>query len=81
VSYWNVPRLKSQLLGLGTSGSGKDSIDYGPRGHDDVINAAAGALGMALASGGYALFPVEGEDEEEDEASVQGRRWVRPWDR
>jgi hypothetical protein len=40
------PRLISQLCGLErrTARSGKDSIDHGPGGHDDVINAAAGAL-------------------------------------
>ena len=27
-----------------TGRSGKDSVDHGPRGHDDVANAAAGAL-------------------------------------
>jgi hypothetical protein len=39
-------KLKSQLLGLErkTARSGKDSIDHGPRGHDDCANAAAGCL-------------------------------------
>jgi hypothetical protein len=44
-------RLTSQLVGLErrTSRGGKDSIDHGPGGHDDVANAAAGALVYALA--------------------------------
>jgi hypothetical protein len=44
------PRLKAQLLGLErrTSRSGKDSIDHGPGGHDDVSNVCAGAVLMVL---------------------------------
>jgi hypothetical protein len=40
------PRLASQLCGLErrTSRSGRDSIDHGPGGHDDVCNSACGAL-------------------------------------
>ena len=40
------PRLVSQLCSLErrTARSGKDSVDHPPGGHDDVINAAAGAL-------------------------------------
>ena len=39
-------RLVSQLVGLErrTSRAGKDSIDHPPGGHDDVANAAAGAI-------------------------------------
>ncbi len=40
-------RLLAQLASLErrtTRGSGRDSIDHPPRGHDDVANAAAGAL-------------------------------------
>lgn len=38
-------RMIAQLVGLErrTSRSGKDSIDHGPGGHDDVANAVAGA--------------------------------------
>ena len=38
--------LGAQLVGLErrTARGGRDSIDHGPRGHDDVVNAAAGAL-------------------------------------
>lgn len=44
------PRLVAQLVGLErrVARSGKDSIDHAPGGHDDVANAAAGALGLVL---------------------------------
>jgi len=41
------PKLKAQLIGLErrtARGTGKDSIDHGPGGHDDLCNAVAGAL-------------------------------------
>jgi hypothetical protein len=40
------PRLVSQLCGLErrTAWGGRESIDHDPGGHDDVANAAAGAL-------------------------------------
>ena len=46
------PRLKQQLIGLErrVARSGKDSIDHGPGQHDDVANAAAGALVLAAGS-------------------------------
>jgi hypothetical protein len=46
VDLLDNPRLVAQLCGLErrTARSGRDSIDHGPGGHDDVINAAAGAL-------------------------------------
>jgi hypothetical protein len=74
-------RLLAQLLGLErrTSRSGKDSIDHGPHGSDDLANAAAGALGLVLAFGSYPLFPVE-EGDEEDEEAYRGRGWARRWD-
>ena len=42
-------RLVSQLCGLErrTARSGKDSIDHGPGGHDDLANAVAGAASIA----------------------------------
>jgi hypothetical protein len=45
----DVPRLRAQLLGLErrVARGGKDSIDHAPGGHDDVINAVAGALVLA----------------------------------
>ena len=46
------PRLTTQLLGLErrTARGGRDSIDHAPGGHDDVINAAAGALVQTVSS-------------------------------
>jgi hypothetical protein len=45
----DVRRLEDQLVGLErrTSRGGRDSIDHAPNGHDDVANAAAGALVLA----------------------------------
>jgi hypothetical protein len=42
-------RLQTELLGLErrTARGGRDSIDHGPGGHDDLSNAAAGALTLA----------------------------------
>jgi hypothetical protein len=46
VELLDHPRLLAQLVGLErrTARGGRDSIDHGPCGHDDVANAAAGAL-------------------------------------
>jgi len=46
-------RLIAQLCNLErrTSRGGRDSIDHAPGGHDDLINAAAGALTKALNQG------------------------------
>jgi hypothetical protein len=43
------PRLTAQLIGLErrTARGGRDSIDHSPGGHDDIANAAAGALVLA----------------------------------
>jgi hypothetical protein len=42
----DVPRLHAQLVGLErrTARGGRDSIDHAPGAHDDLANAAAGAL-------------------------------------
>ncbi len=50
IALVDVPRLLGQLIALErrTSRSGRDSIDHPPRGHDDVANAAAGALLLSL---------------------------------
>jgi hypothetical protein len=49
VRLLDLPRLFTQLLQLErrTARSGRDSIDHAPGGHDDVCNAAAGALTLA----------------------------------
>lgn len=46
VELLDHPRLIAQLQNLErrTARGGKDSIDHAPGGHDDVVNAAAGAL-------------------------------------
>ena len=46
VELLDSPRLIGQLCGLErrTARSGRDTIDHGLGGHDDVINAAAGAI-------------------------------------
>lgn len=66
VELLDDPRLIAQLLGLErrVARSGKDSIDHGPQGHDDVINAAAGALVLAagtvaMAGHGFLQFACE----------------------
>jgi hypothetical protein len=43
-------RLVSQLVGLErrTARGGKDSIDHGPSGHDDVCNSVAGVVSMLI---------------------------------
>ena len=48
-------RLVQQLVRLErrTSRSGKDSVDHAPGGHDDLINAAAGALVNAQSLGPF----------------------------
>lgn len=51
----DLPRLASQLGGLErrTSRGGRDSIDHAPNSHDDLVNAAAGALVLAAGKGGF----------------------------
>ena len=46
VELLDLPRLVTQLCGLErrTARGGRDSIDHGPGGHDDVANAVAGVL-------------------------------------
>jgi hypothetical protein len=42
-------RLANQIVGLErrVARSGRDSIDHGPGGHDDLVNAVAGAADLA----------------------------------
>jgi hypothetical protein len=49
IELLDIPRLTSQLCSLErrTARGGRDSIDHPPGGHDDVANAAAGALLLA----------------------------------
>lgn len=59
----DLPRLAAQFAGLErrVSRGGRDSIDHLPGGHDDVANAAAGAL--VLASEGLPSEPKAPEDD------------------
>lgn len=49
VELLDVQRLHAQLVGLErrVARGGKDSVDHAPGGHDDLANAAAGALVLA----------------------------------
>ena len=49
IELLDLERLRQQLIGLErrTGQSGRDAVDHTPGGHDDVINAAAGALVIA----------------------------------
>lgn len=57
VQLLDVPVLKAQILALErrVSRGGADSIDHPPRGRDDVINAAAGALVGVLEPSGFSV--------------------------
>jgi hypothetical protein len=46
VELLDIPRLQAQLCGLErrVARGGRDTIDHAPGGHDDVVNAVAGAL-------------------------------------
>jgi hypothetical protein len=50
VDLIEVPRLENQLIALErrTSRGGRDLVDHPPGGHDDVANAAAGAIHLAI---------------------------------
>jgi hypothetical protein len=53
VRLLDLPQLRDQLVGLERRtgrGTGRDILDHRPGGHDDVANAAAGALGRAVAA-------------------------------
>ena len=49
VELLDLPRLTSQLIGLErrTARGGRDFIDHGQNGHDDVANSVAGAVVIA----------------------------------
>jgi hypothetical protein len=58
VELLDLPKLHAQLQGLErrTARGGRDSIDHGPNGHDDLANSACGAL--LLAASGVHAEPV-----------------------
>ena len=55
------PRLAAQLCGLErrTARSGKDLIDHSPGAHDDLINAALGALLLASRAAARMILPPD----------------------
>ena len=58
-------RLVAQLCALErrTAWGGRDSIDHGPGGHDDVANAVAGAVGALTLQGGGLVLLMKAEYE------------------
>jgi len=70
----DVPRLASQLCALErrTARGGRDSIDHPPGGHDDVANAAAGAL---LLAGARQPMQISDADIAAMRAPGRARRW------
>jgi hypothetical protein len=62
VRLLNHRRLVAQFASLErrTSPIGKDRIDHGPNGHDDLCNTAAGALVLAAAPSFKPVMPVFG---------------------
>lgn len=65
-------RLVGQLCSLErrTARGGRDTIDHTPGGHDDVANAAAGALVLAAREGAREPYRFFGGDTNEDEFEV-----------
>jgi hypothetical protein len=75
-------RCLNQLIGLErrTARGGRDSIDHGPGGHDDLINAVAGVASLCVIRGAYnidALAGTGGDTAEVDAAAYQHQqlRW------
>jgi hypothetical protein len=60
VELLDLAKLEAQFVGLErrTARSGKDSIDHAPGAHDDVVNAACGAL---LRAGAYRPMKINPE--------------------
>lgn len=54
VELLDHPRLRAQLGGLErrTARGGRDTVDHPPGGHDDLANAACGALLLTVVDGG-----------------------------
>jgi hypothetical protein len=78
----DLPRLSAQLCGLErrTARGGRDSIDHGPGGHDDIANAAAGVL--VRTAGEWADLEVWrrlGADSSELAPPANAGRWESRW--
>ena len=80
VQLLDLPRLKAQLLGLErrTGRSGKDAIDHGPNGHDDVCNAVALALVEASTNSAAIGAPVGMRKDEDEDGDTEYVGNVRP---
>ncbi len=67
-------RLRAQLLGLEryTGRSGRDSITHAPGQHDDLINAAAGALLLAAEAATTPTYSFEISPEERRQLRAMG---------
>ena len=63
VELLDHPRLHTQLLGLERRAArgGRDTIDHAPGSHDDLANAAAGALLGEQGNGLFKLYQREYE--------------------
>jgi hypothetical protein len=62
IDLLDLPRLRSQLGALErrTARGGRDSVDHGPGAHDDIANAACGALTLlGLAKPALQVFAVD----------------------
>ena len=73
------PRLLAQLCGLErrTARGGRDTIDHWPGGHDDLANAAAGALVAAAREKPH--FPIVGFKHSLEEMARNQERRFRSW--
>ncbi len=71
VELLDLPRLVTQLCGLErrVARGGRDSIDHGPGAHDDVANAVAGVLLLAVKGRGPMIIS--------DDALAASRVWAR----
>jgi hypothetical protein len=61
VRWVDVPAIAAQLTGLErrVGRSGRDTIDHGRKGHDDVVNVVAGAALLAEEAAGTTRIPPE----------------------
>jgi hypothetical protein len=78
VELLDHPRLIQQLVGLErrTARSGRDTIDHAPGGHDDIVNAVAGAAQCIIELGVSADWTAAyGEPQTADAAAEASKSW------
>ncbi len=68
-----APRTFNFRISDGSVDRGRDTIDHAPGGHDDVVNAAAGALVLAAREGAREPFRFFGGGTSEEEFEVMRR--------